>query len=265
MIKKLSGYRPQATVILLLLLPLAYCLLPFSTVQAIGLDVTSVYTIADTKAVAGDLMITTASGMVRDSTSYDNKLFGVIVNDPLLVYRDANIPNGVPIARTGQTTVNVTTANGAIKYGDYITSSSNAGKGQKATQSGYVVGVALGAYSGQGIGQIPVAIRIEYVELGNPRFASQLFGLIGNSLLINVNDPKQLGNLIRYLLAGIIIIISFALGFIVFSRSIARGVEAIGRNPLAKTAIQASMILNIFLLIATAILGIVASILIIKL
>ena len=45
----------------------------------------------------------------------------------------------------------------------------------------------------------------------------------------------------------------------------AKALEAIGRNPLAKSTIQLSMIINIALLVLTGIIGILASILIIRL
>lgn len=144
-------------------------------------------------------------------------------------------------------------------------------------ESGYTFGIALGAFTGDGApqidgpngkvasGRIPVAVRIEYTELTNPRFAGRLFGFIGTALLENVSDPKQIGNVVRYLAAGLIVLLSFTFGFLTFSRSIAKSIEAMGRNPLARSTIQLSMIINIALLVVTGIVGIVASILIIKL
>ena len=240
-----------------------------------GLEVTTVYEISDTLSVEGDILVATDQGLVRASKTFDNKMFGVIQDQPILVYR--NDLKGKPVIRSGLVGVNVTTLNGAIKYGDYITSSTISGKGQKAAESGYVLGIALGAFDGAGAaqidgpsgkvasGKIPVAIRIEYAELTNPRFAGRLFGFIGNSFLENVKDPKQLGTLIRFIAAGLVVLLSFTFGFLTFSRSIAKSVEALGRNPLAKSTIQLSMIINVVLLVLTGLIGIVASILIIRL
>lgn len=245
--------------------------------QLQSMDVTLTYQIKDDKAEEGDILITTSDGLKRADKGFDNKMFGVIQNQPLMVYRTGE-ENAKPVVRSGVASVNVTTLNGPIKYGDYITSSSIAGKGQKAVESGYILGIALGNFDGQeGSGQIDgpsgkvasgkmqVAIRIEYAELTNPRFAGRLFGFVGSSFLENIRDPKQLGNIVRYIAAGLVVLLSFAFGFLTFSRSIAKSVEAIGRNPLAKSAIQLSMIINIALLVVTGIIGIVASILIIKL
>lgn len=243
--------------------------------QSKGIEVTSVYEIADQEAAEGDIISARENGLTRSDIGFDNKMFGIIIENPLLVYRSEI--QGKPIVRSGIAEVNVTNLNGPIKNGDYITSSSVAGKGQRATESGYTIGVALSSFTGDGApqidgpngkvasGKISVAVRVEYTELSNPRFAGRLFGFIGTALLENISDPKQLGNVIRYISAGLVILLSFTFGFLTFSRSIAKSVEALGRNPLAKSTIQLSMIINIILLIVTGIVGIVASILIIRL
>ncbi|MBU1032250.1 hypothetical protein KKE03_05030 [Patescibacteria group bacterium] len=248
---------------------------PIHAQQSQGIEVTSVYEISDADAIEGDILKATDQGLVRTTIGFDNKIFGVIQEQPLLVYRTET--KGKPVIRSGVAQINVTTLNGPIKYGDYITSSAVAGKGQKAQESGYTVGMALGAFTGEDApqvdgpngkvasGEIPVAVRIEYTELTNPRFAGRLFGFVGTAFLENVSDPKQIGNLIRYVAAGLVILLSFTFGFLTFSKSIVKSIEALGRNPLAKSTIQLSIIINIGLLIITGIIGIVASILIIRL
>lgn len=258
-----------------LLYPNLYTLTP-TFAQTPALESTSVYEIADEEAVESDIMTATDKGLVRSSRGFDNKMFGVITQTPILVYRSQDV-KGKPIVRSGTAIVNVTTLNGPIKYGDYITSSSIAGKGQKASESGYVLGIALAAFDGADseqvdgpngpvkLGKIPIALRVEYAELTNPRFAGRLFGFVGSSFLENVNDPQKFGNVVRYIAAGLVVLLSFTFGFLTFSRSIAKSIEALGRNPLAKSTIQLSMLINIGLLLITGVVGIVASILIIRL
>lgn len=248
---------------------------PIHAQEPQGIEVTSVYEVADTEATDGDILKATDQGLIRTSIGFDNKIFGVMQDTPLVVYRTET--KGKPVIRSGAAQVNVTTLNGPIKYGDYITSSSILGKGQKASESGYTVGMALASFTGEGaeqidgpngkvaVGKIPIAVRIEYTELSNPRFAGRLFGFVGTAFLENINDPKQLGNVVRFVAAGLVILLSFTFGFLTFSRSIAKSIEALGRNPLAKSTIQLSMVINIGLLVLTGIIGIVASILIIRL
>lgn len=258
------------------LLPLLFLLSVFlypCPTYAQGIETTSVYEIVDTAAVEGDILVTSETGLVRATQGFDNKMFGILVEQPILVLRDINT-KGKPVVRSGVATVNVTTANGPIKYGDYITSSQIPGKGQKAVGSGYVLGTALAAFdpspgSGQaGSGQegkIPVALRFEYPSLSSQNTVGRLLGILGSSFLENVGDPKKLTEVIRYIAAGLVVLLSFTFGFLTFSKSIVKSVEALGRNPLAKTTIQLSILINVVLLVATGIIGIVASILIIRL
>src|SRR3989344_5128744 len=229
---------------------------PIAYAQSQGLEAASVYEISDADSIEGDILVATEVGLARAQKSFDNKMFGVLQNQPILVYRNSNA-KGKPVVRSGVAAVNVTALNGPIKYGDYITSSPIVGKGQKASESGYVLGVAVGSFDGSGsetidgpngkvaVGKIAVAMRIEYAELTNPRFAGRLFSFVGSSFLENIQDPKRLGEIIRYIAAGLVLLLSFTFGFLTFSRSIAKSVEALGRNPLAKSTIQVSMAINI--------------------
>lgn len=247
-----------------------------SHAQSQGIEATSIYKIADEEVLDGDILTATDQGLVRSTTSFDNKMFGVLQEQPLLLYRTPDV-EGKPVIRSGIAQINVTTLNGTISYGDYITSSTISGKGQKATESGYVVGLALAAFDGTNApqidgpngkvasGKIPVAIRVEYAELTNPRYAGRFFGFIGSAFLENVRDPKQFGSVVRYIAAGLVVLLSFTFGFLTFSRSIVKSIEALGRNPLARSTIQLSIVINIILLLVTGIVGIVASILIIRL
>lgn len=261
--------------VFLLLLTTLYNLPPTHAQQPQGIEVTSTYQVTDAEAVEGDILSATEKGLVRSSIGFDNKMFGIITSQPLLVYKTET--PGQPVVRSGITEVNVTALNGSIKFGDYITSSQIAGKGQKASESGYVVGIALSSFDGANApqvqgprgnvasGKISIAVRIEYAELTNPRFAGRLFGFLGTTLLENVSDPKQAGAAIRVIAAGVVLLLSFTFSFLVFARSIPKSIEAIGRNPLAKSTIQFFMIINIILLIVTGVIGIIASILIIRL
>lgn len=237
------------------------------------------FDIADSEAVAGDIVISTEDGkIIRSTEAFDSRLFGIVQDElqSIVVFKPKG-STGKPISRSGVVEVNVTTLNGPIKPGDYITSSSAPGKGQKATISGYIVGLSMGSLSetegadlqvndkSVKVGKIPVAIQIEFADINTPRSAARLLGYFNSSLFKNIQDPEKFANVIKFMVAGAIAIGSFLLGFFTFARSIPKGVEAVGRNPLAKGAIQFSMILNIIFTIAITAVGIVASVLIIRL
>lgn len=256
-----------ATTLIAALLLLVSCRVVFAADYP-SLDVANSYSIVDTEVVEGDILANSPTGFVRDKVAYDNNLFGVYNQNPVVVLRSADTSRK-PILRSGVAMVNVTAANGKINAGDYITSSTVAGKGQKATQSGYVLGIALSAFSpsaGSGqVGTIAAAIKIEYAELTTARNANRLFEYLGASLAANVKDPEKFGQVVRYILAGLILLVSFGFGFVTFSRALPKGIEAIGRNPLAKNTIYLSMVLNVGLIVLVGILGIVGALLIIRL
>jgi len=62
---------------------------------------------------------------------------------------------------------------------------------------------------------------------------------------------------LRYLLAILVAMTSFILGFVYFGRVAKGGVEAIGRNPLARRAIQIGGALNLVLTLSIMAGGIV--------
>lgn len=242
-----------------------------------GMEVTSVYKIADADASNGDILSTSEEGLVLTKSNTDSNMFGVLQDTPLIVYRTLDVESK-PVIRTGIAQVNVTTLNGPINYGDKITSSVVAGKGQKAPAAGTSLGTALAAFSGEeaeqidgptgpvAVGKIPVALKIELTGAGTTGFtANRFLGLIGAAFVENLGDPEKFTDVIRYIAAGLVVLLSFVFAFFTFSRSIIKSIEALGRNPLAKSTIQLFMFVNVVLLIASGVIGIVASILIIRL
>lgn len=238
--------------------------IPTVSAQAPAIDIAALYDVVDEEAVEGDILMFSDTGIVRANLSYSNKIFGVLQETPLLVYREAG-NDGLPVARSGVVEVNVTNEGGVIKPGDYITSSSTKpGKGQKATVSGYVLGIALDELSDPE-GRIKIAMRIEYAELTNTRSILRLFDLFNVAVSQSANDPQGAAQLIKYAAAAFIIIAALLVSFLVFARSISKSVEAMGRNPLAKNAIQLSILINAGLTIITILVGIGAAFIILQL
>ena len=120
--------------------------------------------------VPGTKMITTEdtdngvrqiAQLIKSSKPYQGPVAGIVSNN----YGDftsagANIKaedNPMPVALVGRVPVNVTNEGGAIKVGDFITTSSTAGKGMKATKKGRVIGMALADFDGTS-GQVMVQV-----------------------------------------------------------------------------------------------------------
>jgi hypothetical protein len=181
------------------------------------------------------------------TTEYDPLLYGVVNDRPAVEFVDNSITvNPRTISSHGIGYVRVSVINGQIDPGDFITTSKIPGVGQKATKAGYVLGRSLEKFDPQNksdIGIIKIAIEIHFNTV-----VSQLTSNLFEALRLGLSSPvlTPLTSL-RYLIAAIVAIMSFAFGFIFFGRVSSRGVEALGRNPMAARIIQISVILNLAL------------------
>lgn len=105
--------------------------------------------------------------LAKSGSSYSSNIIGVVSK----YAEEANQANGNKlsadyhaIALAGRVPVNVSTENGAIAAGDYLTSSSVPGVAMKATKAGYTLGKATQSYSSAGAGQIIVFIEVGYID-----------------------------------------------------------------------------------------------------
>lgn len=119
------------------------------------------YPTEDTSIGAGDVVsLDQSSGLprvVKASTSYDPKAFGVVVVDPMLQVGNGTF-DGVKVAEYGRASVKVSTANGNIAVGDYLATSTTPGVAVKANANP-VIGRAVSAYSSGGIGRVVINLR----------------------------------------------------------------------------------------------------------
>ena len=90
----------------------------------------------------GDIICAIDVGNKPCSIPYDPRMFGVVSLNPAVSLSDKELENGKPVVNSGKVYVRVTSANGVIRVGDYITASDKAGIGMKALKSGFVLGSA---------------------------------------------------------------------------------------------------------------------------
>lgn len=198
--------------------------------------------ISDNDAKPGDLLSNTDGGITRTVKNYDPQMIGVVVEFPVISV-GAKTDTSVPIMSSGRAVVNVTAANGLIKAGDFITSSATAGVGQKATAAGYVIGKALDSYEDtSNNGRIAVLVDIGYYS-PNPS-AAGLLGSLLSLLTAGFQNSQNFPLVLRYVAAALIGIATFGFASVSFLRFMRNGIEAIGRNPLAKATIVSGMLIN---------------------
>jgi hypothetical protein len=119
----------------------------------------------DTPA-AGDILSLKEGGEIKVTKSggrYSDRLVGIVSTQPHTIMGNES-EQSTALALAGRVPVKVNTENGAIKAGDYITSSSISGVGMKAIKAGLVVGKALESYSGDGVGTITVLVGTQYFK-----------------------------------------------------------------------------------------------------
>lgn len=231
--------------------------------QANGSDIARTQIISGKQAVSGDIVSFDPANQTYflAKRSSDPNLYGIVVARPLLVLHSNT--GGVPVVTSGDALVNVTTANGPIHVGDYITSSAIAGKGEKASSSAeFIVGIALQAFgvsanaasSSTATGSIPVLLHIGQrpattTPVNTLPHVSPLFATSKS----NTNSPAF--SIVRYILAALIAIGSIFIAFRSFGANINSGIISVGRNPLAKSSIQFMVILNAGLIILVSFAG----------
>lgn len=119
------------------------------TSNAVGVDYAEEYP-ADPHDIPqpGDVVSLEASGsaslVAKSHIPMDQALLGVVSTNPGEDLDDGSISGPkVPIALVGRVPVNVSTANGPIHVGDYVTSSNIPGVAVKAINAGSVIGTAM--------------------------------------------------------------------------------------------------------------------------
>lgn len=212
----------------------------------------------------GDIISAENHTYKRSTKPYDPYLFGVVSLNPALYMYDESTPNQTPIIREGEVLVRVSTINGPIKKGDFITSSTTPGVGQKASENGFVLGAAQEDFTEKDpkkVGTINVVLHSHYAQLST-NITRNLFRSVTMGATAALETP--LGAL-RYVIAGTITLLSFFFGFRFFGRASRSGVEAIGRNPLASKSILASVVINASITVAIMLFGVAISYLILVL
>lgn len=202
--------------------------------------------VAGTNVKDGSVVSSSPQGYKLSDSEYDPAIAGVISDSPAVAIKNQNrTPTTHEMISNGNAYVLVSSANGNIGKNDYLTSSSTPGVAQKATLNGFVLGIALEDYSSSNskeTGKILVNVSPHY----NATFLATKTNLIDN-IRTAIGSPflSPLTTL-RYLLAAIIALLSFILGFVYFGRVVKTSVEALGRNPLAEKSILLSIVFNLF-------------------
>ncbi len=204
----------------------------------------------------GQIICSAQGGYDLCKKEYDPSIYGVVNDGNSAALENENLQNAHLVLKDGNANVIVNGTNGNINSGDFVTTSKDTpGVGAKGIRNGYVIGMALeGAEFGNPTDEKKILVSLNvHPELGITDARVNLLSLLRDGALA----PVLVGPIasLRYVLAALIVIIAFVLGFVYFGRVARTGVEAIGRNPLAGRLIQVNVLLNIALSIVIILVG----------
>lgn len=202
----------------------------------------------------GKIVSFTNNGYHLTTIAYDPLIVGVVTQNPAVAIVEKGAGN-FPIVSSGNAYVLVSGQNGSIKKGDLVTSSTVPGIGAKATHSGYVIGTALIGFTPKSptdVAQIPVSLNIHYFAT-SATVSSNLLDVLHISEAATYEQPLTV---FKYVVAALVLVVSVAFGFWFFGQTANRGIEAIGRNPLASKIIQLGILLNVIITVSIVAAGI---------
>ncbi len=221
--------------------------------QATSSDIASYVKVDARNVPDGSVVNFSDNGYRLSSLPYDPTAFAISTSNPAITTEENPNDGSVAVVSTGKALVRVNTSNGPIRSGNLVTTSKVAGVAQKASQDGYVIGTALEAYTEANQtkeGKIYISLNFGF-HTQSTTLRSNLLENISTTLQSPFLSP---GTSFRYILAGLIVLISLIVGILFFGRVAGRGVEALGRNPLASKQILLGIGFN--LLLTLAVLGI---------
>jgi F0F1-type ATP synthase membrane subunit c/vacuolar-type H+-ATPase subunit K len=200
--------------------------------------------------------------------AYDAKVLGVIVEtaDIVVQIADEREREQHIVATSGELLVFVNASSGEIVKGDFITSSNMLGIGMKAKSGGVVLGTALEDYTSSDPEEIgTILVRIDVHALPSLGPVEQFVRTSNDLFQFGPQGLSNTSSVVRYILAIGIVLIMVLGGFYMFGRIALRGIDALGRNPLARTTIMTGIIINSLLTVTVVVIGFVIAYIIITL
>jgi hypothetical protein len=248
--------------LIIILLIFTFAVVPvLSRAQVIrGLPGLAEYVQVEGDNVQNGQIISLEEGKYRLTTeAYSTRLYGVVTFEPAVAISQIGRENAFPVVTSGSSEVLVSTENGNISPGDYITSSSQAGIGMKANEAGFVIGISQAEYNNSNSpGLIPVVLDAKFIsslsneQLSARAFAAQFQNAFSIGMRAAASEPNTA---LRYGAAALVLIVSITIGFLVFGRAASNGIVAVGRNPLAKKSIFLAITFNIGITVVFAMVG----------
>lgn len=237
---------------------------PVIAQEGISYSVANYVTLAEGKVDDGSIVSANKEQFSLSSKPFDENMVGVVSQRPAISFIDSDIQNKTAVVSSGNAYLLVSAKNGDIKKGDALTSSDTKGVAMKADRPGNIIGKALEDFAPSNKEQVQkiyanIDIRFWSEEVGD----RSVFDLFKLSLVTAASEQPPI--FFKYTTAAFSVLGSILLGFYFFGKVAAKGVEAIGRNPLAGKMIQLGIMFNVFLTVVTISAGLIIAIVILRL
>ncbi len=193
---------------------------------------------------------------------YDKNMLGVVNLVPTVEVTTSGDDTTTPVISAGTVLVRVNGQSGPIEIGNRLTTSETPGEAMRANRSGFTLGIAeevFAASTPDEVGVIKVKLDIKFTfaedSPNSERISARLLDLVSLSAIAALEEPKEI---LQYVIGGITLLGSVTIGFFSFTRTAQKGIDALGRNPLARNSISFSIFANIgisFVIIAAGIAG----------
>jgi len=199
--------------------------------------------------------------VIQDGAQYklssvraDTRMIGIITDTPSFSGRKSTNSKAFYVNGSGTSVVRASNINGKITKGDYLTSSDIKGVAIRTIDPEFTIGVAQEDFDSAD-GLVRIDIKPSFFQ-GNSSVNRSLINVIRSGTQSFTLSPI---NSLRYVLAAIIGIASFLFGFSIFSKISGTGIQALGRNPLARKTIEFNIIIEFILNLGIIVFGLVIS------
>ncbi len=152
----------------------------YGDIVAMGTDIVETYDIGKDGAIDWTKVKGNIAKLVKSNTAYQQNVVGIVsenTNDfSSTGYNIKEADHPMPVALNGRVPVKISANSSPIKVGDYITTSTEEGKGMRALKSGFVIGKALESWTPES-GKLGIMVFVEqgfYESDSAHEFASQV-------------------------------------------------------------------------------------------
>lgn len=173
------------------------------------------------------------------------KVVGITTLEPDIQIESSQNSNQTFVVQSGTAFIKVSENNGPVLANDLLTTSNTPGVAQKANDDSDSVFAIAVEDADKNTGTVVASIQLS-PAVGTSRFEGVRQGL------------DSIPTFLRALLAALVVVTTFVIAALSFKKTSQASMEALGRNPLAKSSIQAGLLINTIATAAFAFVGLAA-------